>query len=36
MKGMDICLCERCGASLTVPHDAWRLRASGASGIGTV
>ena len=26
LREMDICLCERCGASLTVPHDAWRLR----------
>ena len=26
LKDMDICLCERCGTSLTVPHEAWRIR----------
>ena len=26
MKDMDLCLCERCGTSLSVPHDAWELR----------
>jgi hypothetical protein len=26
MKGLDICLCENCGSSLSVPHDAWRIR----------
>jgi hypothetical protein len=26
MKDMDICVCEKCGTSLTVPHDAWRIR----------
>ena len=29
MKDMDICLCEHCGTSLTVPHDAWRIRHGG-------
>jgi hypothetical protein len=23
---LDICICERCGTSLTVPHVAWKLR----------
>ena len=23
---LDICLCDTCGASLNVPHSAWRIR----------
>jgi hypothetical protein len=26
LKDMDICLSEHCGTSLTVPHEAWRIR----------
>ena len=26
MKELDICLCETCGSSLSVPHEAWRIR----------
>jgi hypothetical protein len=25
-KDMDICICETCGTSLSVPHEAWRIR----------
>jgi hypothetical protein len=23
---VDICVCKRCGTSLSVPHDAWDMR----------
>jgi len=26
MKELDICVCENCGSSLSVPHEAWRIR----------
>ena len=26
VKDLDICLCERCGTSLMVPHEAWTFR----------
>ena len=25
METIDVCLCLRCGTSLSVPHDAWRI-----------
>ena len=25
---VDICVCKRCGTSLSVPHEAWDLRQS--------
>ena len=26
IKGVDICVCEACGTTLSVPHEAWLIR----------
>ena len=26
-RGIDICICSMCGTGMTVPHEAWELRA---------
>jgi hypothetical protein len=32
-KDLDICICPNCGTSLSVPHEAWRLRRQNVEGV---